>query len=61
MKIVELRQKSKEELESLVHEKRAKVEELRWQSSQKKVKNVRELNQEKKDIAQILTVLHSTK
>lgn len=61
MKIAEMRQKSKEELRTLLLEKCLRVEELRWQLSQKKIKNVRELGQEKKDIARILTVLNSMK
>lgn len=57
MKSKELKQKSKEELQTLVQEKRAKAEELRFLLRQKKVKNVRELANEKKDIARILTLL----
>lgn len=57
MKTIELRKKPKEELKSLLEEKRARVEELRALLNQKKIKNVRDLAGEKKDIARILTIL----
>jgi large subunit ribosomal protein L29 len=57
MKASDLRQKSKEELKDLLREKRARVDELRWQLAQKKMKNVKELSVVKKDIARILTLL----
>lgn len=59
MKGFELRQKSKEELKEMLKEKKAGVEELRAKIAQKKIKNVREIAAEKKDIARILTILHS--
>lgn len=57
MKISELRQKSKEELQGLLHEKRARVDELGFLLHQKKVKNVKERSTSKKDIARIVTLL----
>jgi len=57
MKIVEFRQKSKEELKTLLEEKRRHADELRFLLSQKKAKNVKELANIKKDIARILTLL----
>jgi len=57
MKIQELRQKSKEELRSLLQEKRKRLEELNFLLHQKKVKNVKEPAAIKKDIARILTLL----
>jgi len=57
MKASDLRQKSKQELKDLLREKRARVDELRWQLAQKKMKNVKELSVVKKDIARILTLL----
>lgn len=57
MKGSELRQKTEEELKNMLQEKRMRVEELRASLAQKKVKNVRELNMERKDIARILTLL----
>lgn len=61
MKIVELKQKNKEELRRLLEENKTKVEELRWLLGQKKIKNVREIGQIKKDIARILTILKEQK
>ncbi|MBI2122162.1 MAG: 50S ribosomal protein L29 [Candidatus Sungbacteria bacterium] len=58
MKIAELRQKTKEELQELLHEKCARIDELRPLLHQKKVKNVKELSRVKKDIARIMTLLH---
>ncbi len=43
----------------MLQEKKARVEELRASLAQKKIKNVRELNTERKDIARILTILNS--
>ncbi len=57
MKASELRQKSKEELEKILQEKREKLRELRFDLSAGKVKNVREIRMLKRDIARILTVL----
>lgn len=57
MKTTELRSKSKEELALLLAQKRGRVNELRLLFSQRKVKNVKEMGQIKKDIARILTFL----
>jgi large subunit ribosomal protein L29 len=57
MKIAELRQKSKEELQRILQEKREKLRILRFDLSLGKVKNVREIRETKKDIARILTLL----
>jgi ribosomal protein L29 len=57
MKISELRQKSKEELQGLMQEKKARLEDLKFMLHQKKVKNVKESANIKKDIARILTLL----
>ena len=58
MKIAELRQKIKEELQELLQEKRARLDELRPLLHQKKIKNVKEMEAVKKDIARIMTLLH---
>ncbi|MCD6528361.1 50S ribosomal protein L29 [bacterium] len=58
MKIKELRQKSKKELEKLLEEKREKLRSLRFDLVSGKVKNIREIRETKKDIARILTLLH---
>lgn len=58
MKVSELKQKTENELADLLKEKRERVDELRWQVSQKKVKNVKEIMAAKKDIARILTLIN---
>lgn len=61
MKITELRQKSKTELQNLLLEKRERLRALRFDLASGKVKNVRELRKIKKDIARILTIMeHET-
>lgn len=57
MKIGELRQKPKLELQKLLEDSREKLRQLRFDLSAGKVKNVREVRQIKKDIARILTLL----
>lgn len=59
MKMNELRQKSNEELASLMREKQSRMGELRFLLHQNKVKNVKETSAIKKDIARILTVISS--
>jgi len=49
--------KTPEELKDLLGDKRARAEELSFLLSQKKVKNVKELREVRKDVARILTVL----
>lgn len=57
MKITELRQKSKNELQKMLRDSREKLRQLRFDLASGKVKNVREIRQTKKDIARILTKL----
>ncbi len=57
MKIKELRQKSKEELQKILQDNREKLRQLRFDLDAGKVKNVREIRKIKKEIAQILTIL----
>ncbi len=59
MNAKELRAKSKDQLQALLHEKRSYADALRFNLRQKKVKNVKELREVKKDIARILTFLSS--
>jgi large subunit ribosomal protein L29 len=61
MKIQELRQKSKSELQKLLEEKRTKLGQLRFDLAAGKIKNVREIREIKKDIARILTLLRNMK
>ncbi|OGZ97553.1 MAG: 50S ribosomal protein L29 [Candidatus Sungbacteria bacterium RIFCSPLOWO2_02_FULL_54_10] len=57
MKITEMRQKSKEELETLLAERRQHLLALRSMAHERKVKNVREMSGVRKDVARTLTLL----
>jgi large subunit ribosomal protein L29 len=57
MKMIELRQRSKEELEKLLEESRERLRQLKFDLAAGKVKNVREIRKIKKEIARILTLL----
>ena len=56
MKAHELREKSPEELEALLREKRERLDLLGSLARQKKTINVKEIVAVKKDIARILTI-----
>ena len=58
METKEIRQKSKPELQKLLQSLKEKLRQLRFDLSSGKVKNTREIQQVKKDIARILTILH---
>jgi len=57
MKISELRQKSKTELEKFLIDNREKLRQSRFNLASGKVKNVREIRKIKKEIARILTII----
>ncbi|OHA70137.1 MAG: 50S ribosomal protein L29 [Candidatus Wildermuthbacteria bacterium RIFCSPLOWO2_12_FULL_40_9] len=57
MKVNELRQKSKNELQNVLQEQREKLRLLRFDLSSGKVKNVREIRKTRKNIARTLTIL----
>lgn len=57
MKLRELRTKSEGELQTMVRSLKEKSRDLRFQLASGKVKNVREIRQTRKDVAQIMTVL----
>ncbi|MCX6760923.1 MAG: 50S ribosomal protein L29 [Candidatus Nealsonbacteria bacterium] len=61
MKIAELRQKTKSELEGLLNDDREKLRQLYFDLSAGKVKNVREVRKIKKEIAQIFTLIKNIK
>lgn len=61
MKIAELRQKTKSELEGLLNDDREKLRQIYFDLSAGKVKNVREVRKTKKEIAQILTLIRNIK
>ena len=58
MKIKELREKTKEELEKLLSESKEKLRDLKFKIISKQFRNVREIRKSKKLIAQILTILN---
>lgn len=57
MKIKELRQKPKEELQKTLIDDKEKLRQLNFDLSAGKVKNVREVRKIKKEIARILTLV----
>lgn len=57
MKIAELRQKPRRELQKLLQDSQEKLRQFRFDLVSGKIKNVREVRQTKKDIARILTIL----
>jgi len=57
MKSIELRKRDKKELEKIVQELRKKLNDLRFKFSSGKLKNVKEINSSKKEIARILTII----
>jgi large subunit ribosomal protein L29 len=56
MKIVELRKKTKKELEKLLKEHTERLGVLRFSLNSGRVKNVKEISQIRKEIARILTL-----
>ena len=56
MKIVQLREKSKEELRHMVEDHRKMLRQLRFDLAAGKVKNVKGIRQTRKTIAQMLTL-----
>ena len=59
MKIDELRQKSKLELQKFLEEQRERLRSFRFDLVSGKVKNVREIRQVRKSIARVLTLLQN--
>jgi len=59
MKIEELKQKNKEELQKMVFELKEKLRQFRFDLSSGKVKNVKSIRASKKDVARIFTMLNS--
>ncbi|MBI1984754.1 MAG: 50S ribosomal protein L29 [Candidatus Wildermuthbacteria bacterium] len=57
MKPAELKMKSKEELANLALELRGKLRQLRFEAAAGKLKDVREIRETRKTIAQILTIM----
>jgi len=61
MNTKELRKKPKKDLEKILREDRAKLQQLRFDLVAGKVKNVREIRATRKAIARILTLLQQDK
>ena len=59
MKLIELRKKSKGELQKILEDNREKLRQLRFDLSAGKVKNVKEIRNLKKEIARIMTLLRN--
>lgn len=60
-KIKELREKNKEELKKLLTEKEEIVRKLRFEIASKQIKNVKDLKNNRKEIARILTLINESK
>ena len=58
MKSKDLAVKNKEELAKMIEEKKKRIEEVRFKAVSGGIKNVKELREDKKDIARILTILN---
>ena len=61
MEFKELKKKSENELHKLLSEQRDKLRDLRFKDASKQLKNVREIREVRKIIAQTLTLLNSKK
>ena len=61
MKALELRKRDKKELDKDIHELTKKLSDLRFRFSSGKLKNVKEINHSKKEIARILTIIKEAK
>ncbi len=59
MKPKDLQQKTEKELSDLLVENRHKLGQLKFDLSSKKLKNVREVRNLRRDIARILTILNN--
>ncbi len=58
MKNKDLVSKTKDELMRMIDEKRKRIEEVRFKATSGGIKNTKELREDKKDIARILTILN---
>ncbi|MDD4531348.1 MAG: 50S ribosomal protein L29 [Candidatus Pacebacteria bacterium] len=58
MKSKDLAIKTKEELMKLIDEKRKRIEDVRFKAVSGGIKNVKEMREDKKDIARIMTELN---
>ncbi len=58
MKTKELKDKNEKELRLILEEKKKKIEEARFKVAGGGIKNVKEIKENKKDVARILTILN---
>ncbi|OGH71136.1 MAG: 50S ribosomal protein L29 [Candidatus Magasanikbacteria bacterium RIFCSPHIGHO2_02_FULL_51_14] len=61
MEIADLKRKTEKDLRELLREKRTALRELRFQAGEGQLKDVREIREARKAIAQILTLLNQKK
>lgn len=61
IKFAELKKKTEAELTEQLAEAREKSRELRFRASTRELKNIREIRNVKKEIAQILTIMAQSK
>lgn len=59
MKIKELRQKTEKELQDLLIEKSHRLGQLKFDLASKKLKNVKQIKELKKEIARIKTIINN--
>jgi large subunit ribosomal protein L29 len=59
MKIAELRQRNKADLEKLMADDKEKLRQLRFDLAAGKVKNVKDIQKTRKEIARIMTLIKS--
>ncbi|MBT3356678.1 50S ribosomal protein L29 [bacterium] len=59
MKAKEIREKSKEELETILKDSRAKLMQARFDLTSRQLRDSSDVKKTKKDIARILTILHN--
>jgi large subunit ribosomal protein L29 len=59
MKIMELREKTDQELQRMLAEQRNKVRDLRFKVAARQLADIRDVREAKKAIARILTVMRS--
>jgi ribosomal protein L29 len=58
MKIAEFQQKTKDDLQKILDDKKNQVQELKLQLASGKIKSIKDLKEAKKDIARIFTLLN---
>ena len=57
MKVKELRQKSEKELNDLLNERKHKLGQLKFDLASKKLKNIKQIMELRRDVARVKTIL----